>query len=651
MNQVQVLPVDMPVVTDNKGLGAGTEKDASKGSDDFGAILAKHNVDSGKGGNSGKESDVNGKSVPTDKEGSSQVAADNSATDVKTTKKETANDGKRLDQSKDKSADSDADISIPSEKELKLIEALAEHQGSERSDTSEIKSGEQIVNAIDKQFEHKPMPSEVAPLPDEITAKATKETQKEPVVSDSLEHPGDEQTNKLLELIKGVKDISTEHVKLDHVEKDTVNVAKQIHQEVPLELAPAKNTQSLDKVQNVELFNQEKGDSDNKLPADKTVVAKAVEQNIHGATISTQAPISNNENVTAEASATAEAEATTVNSQNSELKSLFASTTNESTTGTVDSDEVKSETPVKNESTTVNTHVSAELVGKKEAKITEASSVVTQSVVVKAENQSETVETKSDTAKSAQFDNSVSAKTATQTGGNAQQNADEGNANHKQQSAQFDKAASVEAKMASSFSDASTPNLVAEKSEKAATTSAPTSVTSTPTSVASAQAFVDKLTMEANPVMTAKQQAAVADVISIHRPDFSNAVKEKVMVMVNQQIRQLDIRLDPPELGGMQIKVNMQNEQAVVSFMVQNQSAKEAVEQQLAKFKEMMADSGVDVGEANVSQQQEKDQGELAEQQNGDKGSLHGQEDLDDELTVNPAQLYKASSTGVGYFV
>ena len=64
------------------------------------------------------------------------------------------------------------------------------------------------------------------------------------------------------------------------------------------------------------------------------------------------------------------------------------------------------------------------------------------------------------------------------------------------------------------------------------------------------------------------------ETISIFRKDFADAVKDKVMLTINQKLQQFDITLDPPEFGNMQVRVNLQGEQASVNFIVQNQQAK-----------------------------------------------------------------------------
>lgn len=154
-----------------------------------------------------------------------------------------------------------------------------------------------------------------------------------------------------------------------------------------------------------------------------------------------------------------------------------------------------------------------------------------------------------------------------------------------------------------------------------------------------------------NTVQTQKSITALnTETIAIYRKDFAEQVKDKVMVMINQKIQQVDIQLDPPELGNVHVRVNLQNEQAAVQFVVQNQQAKDALEQNIAKLRDMMAENGVDVGDANIEQRQPGDQqgnetsADLAAQE-GDSGEQGAAGQVTE--VVN---LVKASSTGVDYY-
>ncbi|AAZ27223.1 flagellar hook-length control protein FliK [Colwellia psychrerythraea] len=144
------------------------------------------------------------------------------------------------------------------------------------------------------------------------------------------------------------------------------------------------------------------------------------------------------------------------------------------------------------------------------------------------------------------------------------------------------------------------------------------------------------------------------ETISIFRKDFADAVKDKVLITINQKLQQFDITLDPPEFGNMQVRVNLQGEQASVNFVVQNQQAKEALEQNMHKLKEMLSEQGVDVGGANVEQQdQQQNQNEQSLGQNNDSGSVLTNDAQKDENNVEhilSTQLFDSSATGVDYY-
>ena len=149
------------------------------------------------------------------------------------------------------------------------------------------------------------------------------------------------------------------------------------------------------------------------------------------------------------------------------------------------------------------------------------------------------------------------------------------------------------------------------------------------------------------------------ETISIFRKDFAEAVKEKVMVMISQKLQQFDITLDPPELGNVHVRVNLQGEQAVDNFMVQNQQAKEAFEQNLDKLKQMLSEQGVDVGESNVEQQnqqttannddnsKQKADGTL---DNNSQGSSNLDKQTHGDTRVLSANLFDSSATRVDYY-
>jgi flagellar hook-length control protein FliK len=144
------------------------------------------------------------------------------------------------------------------------------------------------------------------------------------------------------------------------------------------------------------------------------------------------------------------------------------------------------------------------------------------------------------------------------------------------------------------------------------------------------------------------------ETVSIFRKDFADAVKDKVMMTINQKLQRFDITLDPPEFGNMQVRVNLQGEQASVNFVVQNQQAKDALEQNMHKLRDMLSEQGVDVGDANVEQQnQQQNNNEQKSPQNNDSNTALINGVQKDEYNVEhtlSAKLFDSSATRVDYY-
>jgi flagellar hook-length control protein FliK len=176
-------------------------------------------------------------------------------------------------------------------------------------------------------------------------------------------------------------------------------------------------------------------------------------------------------------------------------------------------------------------------------------------------------------------------------------------------------------------------------------------------SAASAEEMITKLTGDqvqstAQSATNAKQVTSLQnEALSVYRKDFTSELKDKVMVMMNQKLQQIEIRLDPQELGNVNVKINLQNEQAVVNFTVQNQQAKEAFDQNLGRLKDMLAESGVDVGDANVEQESKQNDNEVLgdDRQQGSEGDV-AENELSDLSGTQTLNLVKGSSTGVDYY-
>ncbi len=95
--------------------------------------------------------------------------------------------------------------------------------------------------------------------------------------------------------------------------------------------------------------------------------------------------------------------------------------------------------------------------------------------------------------------------------------------------------------------------------------------------------------------------------VNIHKPEGQQQLNEKIRWMVNARNTMAEIRLDPPELGSMQVRVNVSGDAASVSFVVQSQHAKDALADAMPKLKDMLSEQGIELGDAQVRKDNSSD--------------------------------------------
>jgi len=130
--------------------------------------------------------------------------------------------------------------------------------------------------------------------------------------------------------------------------------------------------------------------------------------------------------------------------------------------------------------------------------------------------------------------------------------------------------------------------------------------------------------------------------INIVKSDAAKLLQERVSSMLSINNKEAEIRLDPPEMGSMQIRVRSDAEQAQINFVVQNQQAKEALEQSMPRLREMLAQQGLELGESTISYGQSG--GENAEQNESGSGEQLAQNGVVNSESDEPANSPEQTS-------
>ncbi len=104
--------------------------------------------------------------------------------------------------------------------------------------------------------------------------------------------------------------------------------------------------------------------------------------------------------------------------------------------------------------------------------------------------------------------------------------------------------------------------------------------------------------------------------LDIQSKQAASAMGERVMMMISQGKQEVQIRLDPAELGSMFVKVQVQQDQVQLNIQTQVVMSKDIIEQNMPRLREQLAQQGIQLGEANVEQQSQQPQQQNQNQQN-----------------------------------
>ena len=134
---------------------------------------------------------------------------------------------------------------------------------------------------------------------------------------------------------------------------------------------------------------------------------------------------------------------------------------------------------------------------------------------------------------------------------------------------------------------------------------------------ASPETFTN-LVAQTNALQNAQAAGAVpTDRLSarVGTPAWDNQVGQKVIWMVGGEEQSATLELNPPDLGPVQVVLNVSNDMASVTFSSQQLEVRQALENSLPRLREMMSESGIALGNASVNS------GNNGNEQQGQQGS------------------------------
>ncbi|MCJ8348444.1 flagellar hook-length control protein FliK [Moritella sp.] len=164
-------------------------------------------------------------------------------------------------------------------------------------------------------------------------------------------------------------------------------------------------------------------------------------------------------------------------------------------------------------------------------------------------------------------------------------------------------------------------------------------------------------TLTKAPVLTDVEQQVLEKRVSLNNNLASSELNEKIAIMVGKELQTATIRLDPAELGSMNIKLVVQNDQINVTIQAQNNQSRDLLEQQMPRLREMLQQQGMTLGDTKVQADSGQQQSgfQQSRQENGQKNSNNDANYANyaiDSQTEVPASMpyWQDSAKGVDFY-
>lgn len=132
-------------------------------------------------------------------------------------------------------------------------------------------------------------------------------------------------------------------------------------------------------------------------------------------------------------------------------------------------------------------------------------------------------------------------------------------------------------------------------------------------------------------------QAAERLTPRVGTPAWDQALGQKVVWMVAGEQQSASLTLNPPDLGPLQVVLNVSNSQANATFIAAQPEVRQALEAALPKLREMLGEAGIQLGQASVNSGTPNQQGSF-EQQGSQTARGHGLS-ADRESAANDGQV------------
>ncbi len=110
---------------------------------------------------------------------------------------------------------------------------------------------------------------------------------------------------------------------------------------------------------------------------------------------------------------------------------------------------------------------------------------------------------------------------------------------------------------------------------------------------------------------------------------WSRVLSSRVIWMAREGVQQASLKLNPANMGPVEVKLHMHHDQATISFIAQHAATRDALEQALPRLRESFQENGMELAHADVSQENFSGTDEQDNNKTTNNGSNSDRDNLD----------------------
>jgi flagellar hook-length control protein FliK len=116
---------------------------------------------------------------------------------------------------------------------------------------------------------------------------------------------------------------------------------------------------------------------------------------------------------------------------------------------------------------------------------------------------------------------------------------------------------------------------------------------------------------------------------------FQEGIAQRVMMLISQRNTMARIHINPAELGPVEVRLNVNHDQASVQFLSHSSQVRDALEQSIPRLRDMLEAAGLELADSHVSDQDSSGRGDGSRESSSDENAGSGEIANGAEMRIN----------------